>query len=174
MNKEIRTLLKIRAAALAKESDKKLLTSDSFEIIKFRLAAETYGIDTTFVREVYPLKDFTPLPGVPSFILGIVNVRGQILPIVDLKKFFNLPEKGLGELNKVIILFDKEMEFGILADIVNGTKEISVEEVLPVPSTVIGIGEKYLKGVTKDNIIILSAENLLSDKSIIINDTVTQ
>ena len=120
------------------------------------------------------MKDFTPLPGVPSFILGIVNVHGQILPVLNLNIFFNLPDRGLGELNKVIILCDDQMEFGILADEVNGTKAIYREEILPVPLTITGIGEKYLKGVTKDHMIILSAESLLSDKNIVVNEEVNQ
>jgi purine-binding chemotaxis protein CheW len=172
MKKEIRSRLKMRAIALAKEPEQKSETSAKIEIIEFTLAAENYSIESAFVREVYPLKDFTPLPGVPSFIPGIVNVRGQILPVVDLKKFFNLPEKGLGDLNKVIILRDERMEFGILADAVSGTKVIYMEEVLPVPPTVTGIGEEYLKGVTKECLIVLNAEKLLSDKNIVVNDVV--
>jgi len=74
-----------------------------------------------FVREVYPLRDFTVLPGVPTYIFGIINVRGQILPVIDIKKFFNLPEKGLGDLNRVIILYNDQMEFGILSDVVTVT-----------------------------------------------------
>jgi purine-binding chemotaxis protein CheW len=66
------------------------------------------------------------------------------------------------------------MEYGILADEVNGTKVIYMEDVLPVPPTITGIGEKYLKGVTKNRLILLSAENLLTDKSIVIDEKVTQ
>jgi purine-binding chemotaxis protein CheW len=172
MKKEIRASLKMRADAMAKEPEQKRETSAIIEIIEFTLASEVYGIESAYVREVYPLKDFTPLPGVPFFIPGIVNVRGQILPVVDLKKFFNLPEKGLGELNKVIIIRNNLMEFGILADAVNGTKAIYMEDILPAPLTVTGIGEKHLIGVTKDQLIILSAENLLADKNIVVNDEV--
>ena len=174
MKKETRSLLKTRAVAMAIEPEQQRDTSTMIEIIEFNLAAESYGIESAFVREVNTLKDFTQLPGVPSFILGIVNIHGQILPVIDLKKFFNLPEKGLGELDKVIILYDDQMEFGILADEVKGTKVIYREDVLPVPLTVTGIGEKYLKGVTKDRLIILSAENLLSDKNIVVNEEVIQ
>ena len=74
----------------------------------------------------------------------------------------------------MIILCDDQMEFGILADEVNGTKAIYREEILPVPLTITGIGEKYLKGVTKDHMIILSAESLLSDKNIVVNEEVNQ
>lgn len=173
MKKEIRSRLKMRTVAMAKEPELKRETSSVTEIIEFTLAAERYGIESAYVREVYPLKDFTPLYGVPSFIFGIVNVRGQILPVVDLKKFFNLPEKGLGDLNRVIILRDDQMEFGILADVVHGTQEIELEDIRAVPPTVSGIGEEYLKGVTKESLIILNAEKLLSDKNIVVNDEVS-
>ena len=169
MKKEIRTKLKNRSIAMAQEPEQKRAASAVIEAITFTLAAESYGIESSFVREVYPLKDFTLLPGVPSHILGIVNVRGQILPVVDLKKFFNLPEKGLGELNKVLILCNDQMEFGILADVVHGTQTIELEDIQVVPPTVSGIGEEYLKGVTKEHIIILDAENILNDEKIIVN-----
>jgi purine-binding chemotaxis protein CheW len=169
MKKEIRAILKNRAIALAQEPEQKRVASSILEVIIFTLAAETYGIESAFVREVYPLKDFTSLPGVPPFIFGIINVHGQILPVVDLKKFFNLPEKGLGEMNKVIILSNRLVEFGIMADIVNGTQAIELDDILIVPPTVSGIGEKYMKGVTKEHIIILDAENMLTDEKIIVN-----
>jgi purine-binding chemotaxis protein CheW len=172
MKKENRSRLKMRTVAMAKEPERNTEYSTIMEIIEFTLATESYGVESAFVREVYPLKDYTPLPGVPLFVLGIINVRGQILPVVDLKKLFNLPEKGLGDLNKVIILHHELMEFGILADVVNGTKVIYREDILPVPPTITGISEEYLKGVTQDRLILLSAENLLSDKSIVVNDEV--
>jgi len=172
MKKENRTKLKNRAIAMAQEPMQKKEASIIIEVIAFTLVTEIYGIESIFVKEVYTLTDFTPLPGVPSYIFGIINVRGQILPVIDLKKFFNLPEKGLGELNKVIILSNGQMEFGILADVVHGTQEIELEDIRGVPSTVTGIGEEYLKGVTKERLIVLNAKRLLSDKSIVVNEEV--
>jgi purine-binding chemotaxis protein CheW len=172
MKKEIRTRLKNRAIIMAKEPEQKKAASAILEVIAFTLATETYGIESAYVREVYPLKDYTPLPGVPPYMFGIINVRGQILPIVDIKKFFNLPERGIGELNKVIILSNEQMEFGILADAVHGTQSIELENIRLVPPTVSGIGEEYLKGVTKESLIVLNAERLLSDKSIVVNEEV--
>jgi purine-binding chemotaxis protein CheW len=173
MKKEIRAKLKERARVMAKEAVEKKSVSEATEVITFSMVTETYGIESAFVREVYPLRDFTPLPGVPSYVLGIINVRGQILPVVDLKKFFNLPEKGLGELNKILILDNGKMEFGILADVVHGTQSIESEDIRIVPPTVTGIGEEFLKGVTTKNLIILNCERLLTDKSIIVNDKVS-
>jgi purine-binding chemotaxis protein CheW len=166
---EIRTILKARAQALALEKKNEPDQKDFIEVIEFRLASETYGIETKYIREVYPLKDFTILPGIPSFVIGIMNVRGQIISIIDLKKFFNLPEKGLGELNKVIIIHNKRMEFGILADIINGTRSFSLDEIQSSPVSTNEIGAEYLKGVTNDHIIILDAEKILEDEKIIIH-----
>jgi purine-binding chemotaxis protein CheW len=172
MKKEIRDRLKKRAIAMAREAEQPKPASSIIEVIGFTLADETYVIESVFVKEVYQLRDFTPLPGIPPYIFGIINVRGQILPVVDLKKFFNLPEKGSGDSNKVIILQNDQMEFGILADDINGTLTIDPDEILVVPVTLNGIGEEYLKGVTRENLIVLNGEKLLSDESIVINDEV--
>ena len=168
------SILKARARALAKEPEQAVAARSFIEITEFRLASETYGIESSFVREVYPLKDFTPLPGVPPFVLGIVNVHGQILSVVDLKKFFNLPDKGLGELNKVIILHNGRMEFGILADAVLGTQSVPLDAIQAPPVTVTGIGADYLKGVTGERVILLDAQKILDDKKIIVNEFVTE
>ena len=166
---EKKSLLKARANALAVEMKDESAQKETIEIIEFGLASETYGIESKFIREVYPLKDFTSLPGLPSFVLGIVNVRGQIISVIDLKKFFNLPGKGMGELNKVIIIRNDRMEFGILADIIHGTRSVSLDDIQTSPVSTSGIGVDYLKGVNNEHIIILDAEKILEDEKIIIH-----
>ena len=152
---EKHSILKARAKVLAVEKKDETAQKDFIEIVVFKLASETYGIESSFIGEVHPLKDFTILPGMPSFVLGIINVRGQIFSIIDLKKFFNLPEKGLGELNKVIIIRNERMEFGILADIIQGACSLSLDEIQIQPGSAHVIDPGYLKGITNDHIIIL-------------------
>lgn len=166
---ERNSILKARAKALAVEIIDESAQKEFIEIMEFSLASETYGIETKFIREVYPLKDFTTLPGTPSFAVGIVNVRGQIISVIDLKKFFNLPEKGLGELNKVIIVRNERMEFGLLADVIQGTRSVSLDTIQSSPVSTIEIGSGYLRGVTSDHTIILDAEKILEDEKIIIH-----
>ncbi len=173
MKKEHKTILRERAREMAKEPVKQITDSLIQSFLVFDLAGETYCINAQFVREVYPLKDYTSLPGVPSYILGIINVRGQILTIVNLKKLFNLPEKGLGELNKVIIIRDQKMEFGILADSITGFNGLQCESIGELPTTFQGIGSDYLKGITPENIIILDGEKILSDNGIIVDEKIT-
>lgn len=166
---ERNSILKARAKVLAVEIIDETTQKEFMEIMEFSLASETYGIETAFIREVYPLKDFSPLPGTPSFVLGIVNLRGQIISVIDLKKFFNLPEKGLGELNKVIIIQNERMEFGILADVIQGTRSVSLDTIQSSPISTSGIGAEYLRGISLDHIIILNAEKILEDEKIIIH-----
>ena len=89
--------------------------------------------------------------------------------MVDLKKFFSLPERGLGELNKVIVIHDQDMDFGILADFVIGTREINPDELNPAPPTVTGIGAEYLRGVTLERLVIINAQRILNDDKIIVH-----
>jgi len=166
---EKRAIFKARARALAHEPERIAAAQEFLPIVEFRLASETYGIESAFVHQVFPLKDFTPLPGAPSFVLGVFNARGQILSIVDLKKFFNLPEKGMGQLNKVIILRNAQMEFGILADDILGVRQIALDAIQTTPPTVTGIGAAYLRGVTGERVIILDAEKILGDEQIIVH-----
>jgi purine-binding chemotaxis protein CheW len=169
---ETNNILKERAKALAREQEHKETTEENIEVVEFLLSYERYGIESSYVREVYPLRELTSVPCTPPFVLGIVNVRGQILSIVDIKKFFDLPEKGLGDLNKVIILHSDHMEFGILADVILGVDNVLLSKLQPSLPTLTGIREEYPKGVTDERVVILDAEKLLSDKKFVVHEEV--
>ena len=164
-------ILKERAKIFSRELEAKGEKDEYVEVLEFLLAHEMYGVELKYVREVYPLKELTPIPAIPAFVLGIVNVRGEILSVIDIKKFFDLPEKGLTDLNKVIILHSADMEFGILADSIIGVRNILLSEMQTSLPTLTGIREEYLKGVTKEREIILDGGKLLSDKGIIVNES---
>lgn len=168
---EIRRVLKIRARALAREREQTHDTG-TLDLVEFLLAHETYGVESRFVREVYPLEALTPLPCTPAFVLGIINVRGEILSVIDVRKFFDLPEKGLTDLNKVIILQSDAMLFGVLADAILGVRQIPLSAIQPSLPTLTGIREKYLRGVTDHRIVVLDAGRLLADESIIVQEQV--
>lgn len=171
-NEEAKNILRARARELAREARTEKTAQGSIEIVEFLLAYETYGIESSYVREIYPLKELTPVPCTPPFVLGIVNVRGQILSVIDIKKFFDLPEKGLTDLNKVIILHNGKMEFGILADVVLGVRTIPIDEIQPSLPTLTGIRAGYLRGVTKQRLVVLDVEKLLSDEKMIVNEEI--
>jgi purine-binding chemotaxis protein CheW len=153
-------LLKQRAQKLA-QKEKAQELRELIEVVEFRLADERY-----------PLKDLTPIPGTPAFVMGIISVRGEIISVVDLKKFFELPEKGLTDLTRVIILYNNEMQFGVLAEEVMGTISLPVRDIHPPLPTLTGVRADYLKGVAKNRLIVLDAVKLLSDKKMIVNQEV--
>lgn len=156
-----------RARALAqgiKEND----ADDFLEVVEFALAHETYAFELAHIREVLPLKHLTPLPGVPSFVLGVIHLRGEIISVIDLKGFFQLPAKGLTDLNRVIVLESRHMAFGVLADIIVGVRRHSRSRMQPSLPTLSGTQAEYLKGVTEDGIVLLDAEKILSDEKILV------
>lgn len=164
-------ILHERAVALAYEGEKKS-TAATIEIVEFLLAKERYGIESAFVREVYPLRDYTPLPGVPAFILGLLNVRGRVLSVIDIKKFFSLPEKGISDLNKVIIIYNETMEFGILADAILGVRTVAISELnQPLPN-LSGICRDFVRGVTSERLVILDAFRILTDQKVVVHEEV--
>ena len=162
-------ILKARSRALAVMDEKGKEEKAYLEVVEFLLAHEKYALELTHIREVYPLRELARLPCTPPFVLGIINVRSQILSVIDLKKFFELPEAGLTNLNRVIILQSDEMEFGILADEILGMRSIPVSAIQPSLPTLTGIRAEYLKGVTADPVVIFDGEKILSDKNIIVH-----
>lgn len=169
---EQKNILRERAAKLAVEPEKKAQAEEFIEVVEFLLAHEKYAVASEYVREIYPLNDLTPVPCTPRFVLGIVNVRGQVLSVIDIKRFFDLPEKGLTDLNKVIILHSDEMEFGILADAIVGVRNLNLSEIETSLPTLTGIRKEYLMGVTRDREVVINAGKLLTDKAIIVNENV--
>ncbi|MEQ8172892.1 MAG: chemotaxis protein CheW [Candidatus Eremiobacterota bacterium] len=142
------------------------------QIVEFMLAGEKYGIEAIYVREIFPLKDLTPIPCTPSFITGVINVRHEIVSVMDIKKFFNLPECGITELNRVIILKTDDMEVGILADSITGVTGVDIDGLQTSMPGLTDIGTEYLKGIVEGPLIILDGGKILSDKKLIVSEEV--
>jgi purine-binding chemotaxis protein CheW len=144
----------------------------SVEVLEFMLADERHAIESVWVREVVPLRELTVLPGTPAFVLGVIHLRGEILSMLDIGKFFGLARKGLTDLDKAIVLDDGKMRFGILADRIVGSRSIPVSEVQPPLPTLSVIRPDYLLGVTRERGVILDGRKLLADPSIVVADEV--
>lgn len=165
------SILRERARVLA-QAPEEAGTEETIEVVTMLLAYESYAIETAYVREVYPLRDLTPLPCTPPFVAGIVNVRGQVMSVIDLKKLFELPTQGLTDLNKVVILSDGDMEFGILADAILGVQDIPLHSLQTKLPTLTGIREDYLKGITAERLVVLDAAKMLHHDGIVVHEEV--
>lgn len=167
-----KSILKNRAAALAREPDTPERNECSFTITEFTLSGEKYAFESSYIREVLPLKDLTPLPCTPPFVMGIINVRGQILSVLDIRKILDLPEKNADNHNRVVVLHTGDMEIGIFAEAILGTRSVFQGQVAASLPTLNGLREEYLKGVTSDRTAIMDAAKLLSDRKIIVQDEI--
>jgi purine-binding chemotaxis protein CheW len=165
-------ILKERAKYLARERTVRQKPGTYLEILEFDLASERYGLDAAEIAEIHPLQQYTQIPCTPPYVFGIINVRGRIISIIDVKKFFSLPERGITNLNKVILLRNETMEFGILADSVAGFRRVAPDEIRPAPATLSGIGAEYVRGITPQGMIVLDSGKILSDRKIVVNETV--
>ena len=158
-----RKVLRERAAILALEKYPDNSGQEIIDFLEFMLAGERYGIEIKFIREVYPLKRLVPVPGSPSYILGITSVRGQMIAVIELKRFFNLPDKGLTELDKVIILQVGDDEIGIRADSIQDLRSVTAAKIQHSLVTLHGVRERYLHGVSDEAVIIIDAKKLIDD-----------
>lgn len=165
-------ILRARAAVLALEREREPGGGEQIEIVEFRLAHEYYGIESSYIVEVYPLKDLTQVPCTPPYVLGIINVRGRVVSVIDLRTFFGLPGKGLCDLNKVIILRNQSMEFGILADAILGARLLALHSLQPSLPTLTDRRADYLKGVGAERLVLLDGGKILSDRRIVVHEEV--
>jgi purine-binding chemotaxis protein CheW len=165
-------ILKKRARELARPLQNKEHEDDVLQIVEFQLGGEVYGLELDHILEVYPLRGLTPIPGVPPFVQGIINVRGQIVSVIDLKIFFEMDTEELTDTTCVIILQSKNMEFAILADTIIGIDTIAKKEIMPSLPTLTGVRADFLKGVSKERLVILDGAKLLANTRLIVNEEV--
>ena len=129
-------------------SDARASAGDLIHLVTFNLLGEEFGMPILDVREIIRMVDITPVPHAPAFVEGVINLRGQILPVIDLRKRFNLNATSLEEDTRIIVV---EINNSLLGLIVDGVKEvlrIPSDSVSPPPQIVAnGIGAEYIKGI---------------------------
>lgn len=160
--------LRERARALAIPSDG-AQPAAMLGVLEFRLGQERYALETAHVREVCTFRHLTPLPSLPPFVRGIVNVRGLILPVLDLKALLDLPEEGVADLHRVIVIEGNDLAFGLLADAAVGVRAIPVGSLHPAPPTLTGLRADYVKGLTAERLLVLDVARMLADSRLIVH-----
>jgi purine-binding chemotaxis protein CheW len=158
---EARAILIERARRLAQPLQRAEPEHDARVVATFRLAGERYAVEVRFVREIGRLVDLTPIPGAPEHLFGLTNLRGEILAVFDLRRFFGLSRGGLTDLSRIIVLGEERNELGLLADEAHEVVPLREEEILDPPSA--GTSRELVRGVTKDALILLDGAAVLRD-----------
>lgn len=136
------------------------------QLVTFRLANEEYGLPITKVQEINRLVPVTKLPQTPSFMEGIINLRGRIIPVIDLRKRFELPITAHDEYTRIIIVEINGQTVGVTVDAVTEVVRISTANVEPPPLSVT-VNSRYISGVGKQDgrlIILLEIDQILSEQ----------
>lgn len=140
------------------------------EVLRFRLAYREYAIDMQHIREVILTGEITPVPGTPDFISGICVVRGEIISLVDLRVLLAIPETGLTDLNRVIVLTDQTLTFGILADHITGIGTIELDRITVSDPDSTAAGSRYVKGIAEGPLVVLDTGAFFSDPRMIVDE----
>lgn len=163
-----RAILEERGRILARVPPHASAAAEMVEVLTFALGQERYGIGTNYVREVLPFADCALVPETPPFVIGVVNVRGQILALFDLSKFFGLADQEDTAASRIVVLGEERAEFGVRATAVCEVVRLRTDEVLEPPASVPAIVREYLFGVTKNALLLLDGAVLSKDPRLFI------
>jgi len=136
------------------------------QLISFAVGEEEYGLDILKVKEVIRIREITRLPKAPSFVRGIINLRGDVIPIVDLRDRFGLENKEYTEMTRVIVVDVESKLVGMVVDSASQVVRIPEDQIDPPPPIVGGLSAEYIKGVGKIDqrlVILLNIDRILSD-----------
>jgi purine-binding chemotaxis protein CheW len=136
------------------------------QIVAFSLGQETYGVDIASVREIIPIQKIVPVPRAPQFVEGIINLRGRVIPVLDLRKQFGFEEKK-GDPNQRIVLVEAGQEsIGVIVDSVSSVLRIAEDSIEPAAAVVVGDEIEYIQGIAKvgtELIVLLDLTRIISD-----------
>ena len=139
-------------------------SSSEIQLVVFKLGGEEYGVSILQVQEIKRITEITRVPHTPEYIKGVINLRGNVLPVIDLKKRLNLPQQEITDEARIIIVKVKETSVGMMVDAVSEVMTINQQNI-DSPDVVAGsVSSNYLSGVGKlDNrlLILLNLETII-------------
>lgn len=129
-------------------------TNGEIQLVTFKLGEETYGIDIMDVKEIVKIQEIRAIPGAPPYVAGILNLRGTIIPVINLHKRFNLKKLETGEeeklLSGIIVININDKLIGIIIDKVSRVIIVEAGAIKPPPQIISGIGAEYIDGVVNN------------------------
>lgn len=126
-------------------------------LVSFGIGDGEYAIDIMGIKEIIRCQKIIPIPKAPEFIEGVINLRGLVVPVIDMRKRFDIPNPCIHPKSKIIICQVEDKIIGIIVDDVSDILRLPKDSILPPPRVVKGIESEYLQGVCKleDNLLLL-------------------
>ena len=122
----------------------------TIQVVIFKLGDERYGVETSQVKEIIRVEEITSIPNAPDYVEGVINLRGQITTIINLRKRFGMEPKPIDNNTRIIVVEFENAVIGMMVDTVNEVKYLSTADIEALPSIITAREEaKFLKGVGK-------------------------
>ncbi|MCH8108680.1 MAG: chemotaxis protein CheW [Chloroflexi bacterium] len=137
------------------------------QLVVFDLDSESYGVDIGAVREIIRMQEITRVPRTPEFVEGVINLRGKVIPVVDLRKRFGLAVGEENKDNRIVVVDIGGQDIGVVVDAVTEVLRIPASAIEPPSSVITSADSEYLLGIAKLDdkmIILLELESVLSEK----------
>ena len=147
-------------------SNKQAIEGEEQQLVIFDLADENYGVDINVVREIIRMQDITSVPKAPTFVIGVINLRGKVIPVVDLRRRFAMEETEHTKDSRIVVVDISGQDIGIVVDAVTEVLRIPVSSVEPPSSIITTMDSDYLQGIAKlesQLIILLDLSRVLGD-----------
>ena len=144
-------------------------TAETMQLVTFRLGDESYGIEITKVREIMLMGKITQIPQTAHYVKGLINLRSTVIPVIDLKARFGLPESEQTDESRILVIHVGGNTTSIIVDEVKEVLRIGRDQIAPPPPTVANLGREYLQGLVKLDdqlLILLDIERLLGSEQI--------
>ena len=141
-------------------------STGTMQLVSFHLADETFGVEITKVREINLMCEITQVPQSPTYVKGLINLRSNVIPVVDLRALFGLPENELNSESRIMVLQVRSRIIGIIVDGVDEVLRISNKDIASPPPTVAGLEQDYLMGIVRLEsklLILLDIDKVLGD-----------
>ncbi len=142
------------------------IKQDEQQLVVFDLADEGYGVDISAVREIIRLQEITQVPRTPEFVEGVINLRGKVIPVIDLRKRFWLTVEAESQDNRIVVVDIGDQDIGVVVDAVTEVLRIPTDSVEPPASVITTADSDYLLGIVKLDsrlIILLDLRKVLSE-----------
>ncbi len=123
--------------------------TDELQLVSFNIGSEEFGVDILKVQEINRMVEITKVPQAPHYVEGVINLRGKVIPIVDLRKRFNLELKEHDKNTRIVVVDINGNIMGMIVDAVSEVLRLDAGTIEPPPEIVTGVNAEYIKGVAK-------------------------
>jgi purine-binding chemotaxis protein CheW len=147
----------VASAEARQQANKSRQDGKTFQVVSFKLGDEEYGVNIMTVQEIILVGCITQVPEVPEHVLGVINLRGNVIPILNLRCRFGMPERAADDATRIVVMNLNGRTVGVVVDAVSEVLRLSHEDISPTPPSLVGAGKDYVLGLArrKDRLLIL-------------------